>query len=125
MDTVASRLTKARTLRGLTQTELAAASRVKQGTIGNIEAGIRGGLNSLAPIAIALRVSYWWLRDGEGDMELPYAAWPFSPELADAVKHLDAEAVRRAENQLRAHLDIQLIEKPSIPPRKQASSSVR
>ena len=42
---------------------------VAQSTVGNIEAGIRDGASSLAAIADALQVRYWWLRDGEGAME--------------------------------------------------------
>jgi transcriptional regulator with XRE-family HTH domain len=112
MNTLASRLMRARTSRDLTQTQLAKLANVSQGTVGNIEAGIRGGLNSLAPIAHALQISYWWLRDGVGEMELPRSGWPFSPELAEALKDMDPEALRVAENQLRAHLDMEPIRRP-------------
>lgn len=71
MDTLPSRLVTARDLRKLTQTQLAKLAGVSQSTIGNIEAGIRDGGSSLASIAHALRVSYFWLRDGDGAMELP------------------------------------------------------
>ena len=50
------------------------------------EAGLRGGSASLAAIAHALQVSYWWLRDGSGEMELPKRSWPFSAELWEAVR---------------------------------------
>lgn len=85
---------------------------VSQGTIGNIEAGLRGGSASLAAIAQALQVSYWWLRDGAGEMELPRRAWPFSAELYEAVQALSPEALRRAENQLRAFLDMAPLPRP-------------
>lgn len=65
-----SRLATARKLRNLTQERLAQMARVSQSTIGNIEAGIRDGASSLAAIADALQVRYWWLRDGTGAMEL-------------------------------------------------------
>jgi DNA-binding XRE family transcriptional regulator len=58
MDTLPSRLTHARSLRDWTQQELADQAGVKQSTIGNIEAGIRGGLQSLALIAEALGVRF-------------------------------------------------------------------
>lgn len=122
MDTLASRLTHARELRGLTQTQLAKLAGVAQSTIGNIEAGIRGGLNSLAPIAHALEIRYQWLRDGDGAMDLPRTAWPFSPELAEALKDKDPEALRLAENQLRAHLDMELVRRPEPEPRKRLAN---
>ncbi len=77
MDTLGSRLKKAREQRELSQPALARLAGVSQGTIGNIEAGIRGGASSLAMIAAALQVRYEWLRDGDGPMELPAAYWPF------------------------------------------------
>jgi transcriptional regulator with XRE-family HTH domain len=69
VDTLPSRLNHARTLRGLSQSKLAELAGVSQSTVGNIEAGIRDGAASLAAIADALQVRYWWLRDGEGPME--------------------------------------------------------
>lgn len=64
MDTLASRLAFARKTRDLSQPALAKLAGLSQSAIGNIEAGIRGGASSLAQIAHALQVSYWWLRDG-------------------------------------------------------------
>lgn len=118
MDSLSSRLAHARELRNLTQTQLAKLADVSQSTIGNIEAGIRGGLNSLAPIANALQIRYQWLRDGEGEMELPRTAWPFSADLADAIKGMDPEALRLAENLLRAHLDMEPVRRPEVESRK-------
>lgn len=113
MDTLASRLAAARNSRELSQPALARLAGVSQGTIGNIEAGLRGGSASLAAIAHALQVSYWWLRDGAGDMELPKRSWPFSAELWEAVRDLDPGALRLAENQLRAHLDLPPLPRPT------------
>ena len=90
MDTLASRLTAARELRKLTQTQLGKSAGVSQSTIGNIEAGIRDGSASLASIAHALRVSYFWLRDGEGAMELPKRQ-PDAEALADAFDALPVD----------------------------------
>lgn len=106
MDSLASRLRRAREARDLSQPALARIAGVSQGTIGNIEAGIRGGASSLASIAQALQIRYLWLRDGDGEMELPASAWPFSQELWPAVKDLPAEELRRLENQMRAFLDL-------------------
>jgi len=64
MDTLAHRLKKARLLRELSQPALAKLAGVSQGTIGNIEAWIRGGSTSLAQLAHVLQVRYHWLRDG-------------------------------------------------------------
>ena len=112
MDTLPCRLTYARESRGLTQTQLAKLAGVGQSTVGNIEAGIRGGLNSLAPIANALQIRYQWLRDGDGEMELPRTSWPFTADLAKALNGLSPEGLRLAENQLRAHLDMEPIRRP-------------
>lgn len=68
MKTVAERLRFAREQRGWTQSQLAAASDVFQGTIGNIESGARQSRGSLPKIAKALGVSHDWLADGEGEM---------------------------------------------------------
>ena len=68
MKTVAERLRLAREQRGWTQSQLAAASDVSQGTIGNIESGARQSRGSLPKIAKALGVSHDWLADGEGEM---------------------------------------------------------
>lgn len=70
-------------LRSLTQTELAKAAGVSQGTVGNIAAGIRTGLQSLPVIADALGVRYRWLRFGEEPMEAPPLSWPFEAISAD------------------------------------------
>ena len=91
MDTLASRLTTARELRKLTQTQLGKNAGVSQGTIGNIEAGIRDGAASLASIAHALCVSYFWLRDGEGPMELPKRQ-PDAEAIADAFEALPVDS---------------------------------
>ena len=92
-DALRHRLVKAREARGLTQGQLAAMAKVSQGTIGNIEAGIRDGAASLAAIAHALGVSYWWLRDGDGEMELPLRQ-PDSEAIADAFEALPTDSAQ-------------------------------
>lgn len=106
MNTLASRLKYARELRGLKQDALAKLARVSQGTIGNIEAGIRGGQNSRADIAAALGVRYWWLRDGDGEMvdQAQHVAG-FTPELLQAMSAAGKD-VRWLENLARSALEM-------------------
>jgi transcriptional regulator with XRE-family HTH domain len=66
MDTLAKRLTWARERAKLTQEELAKKAGVSQGTIGNLEAGIRDTARKITSIARALDVDVNWLADGEG-----------------------------------------------------------
>jgi phage repressor protein C with HTH and peptisase S24 domain len=65
VDSIASRLARARERAGLTQQQLANLAGVSQSTIGNIEAGLRQSRGSLPQIAEALGVRLKWLRDGE------------------------------------------------------------
>lgn len=92
VDTLAARLKEAREEAGMSQPELARAASVSQGTIGNIEAGLRTGSQSLAAIALALRVRYLWLRDGQLPKREPVVptAWPFRRITADRWAELDA-----------------------------------
>lgn len=85
MDTLAERLVWARTRKELTQEELAKKARVAQGTIGNLEAGIRKTARKISSIARALDVSTDWLADNKGEMppDLVASAEPFTePRLA-------------------------------------------
>lgn len=79
MSSLAARLRQARKRVGveLSQTELAEKAGVSQGTVGNIEGGKRGGLESLPLLAEALGVRYRWLRDGEEPMFSSDRPWPF------------------------------------------------
>lgn len=102
MDTIASRLRHARDLRGLSQTDLAKEAEVSQSTVGNIEAGIRGGLPSLPNIAAALGVRHKWLRDGDEPMQFDAPPWPFpgiDPRRFDALdrdQKIEIQGVVRA-----------------------------
>lgn len=91
VDTLPSRLAHARKLRDLTQGKLAQMAGVSQSTIGNIEAGIRDGASSLAAIADALQVRYWWLRDGTGSMEL-HSLRPDAQAIAEAFDALSVDS---------------------------------
>jgi phage repressor protein C with HTH and peptisase S24 domain len=105
METIAARLKYARNRRGWTQGQLAVASDVSQGTIGNIESGNRQARASLIKIARALGVSYDWLADGIGNPDTAnepihhVAAEPRAIYLAD---NPEFPAVRRVKLRLRA-----------------------
>jgi transcriptional regulator with XRE-family HTH domain len=75
--TLAQRVKYAREQRGWTQSQLAVASGLSQGTIGNIESGARQARGSLPQIAEALGVEHKWLSQGIGNpwktRELPVA----------------------------------------------------
>lgn len=66
LDTLAKRLVWARTRKDLTQEELAKKAGVSQGTIGNLEAGIRDTARKITSIARALDVDANWLADNKG-----------------------------------------------------------
>lgn len=66
MNTIASRLKFLRERKDWTQTQLAVAADVSQGTVGNIESGARAGKGSLIKLAKALDASLDWLIDGVG-----------------------------------------------------------
>jgi transcriptional regulator with XRE-family HTH domain len=68
MSSIAQRLLEAREKRDLSQAQVALLAGVSQGTIGNIEAGIRKSKGSLHSIAKALGVNLEWLMNGEGEM---------------------------------------------------------
>lgn len=68
VNTIAERLKQAREAAGLTQGELAARAGVTQGTIGNVESGLRQNPRELLAIAAALNVSAAWLKTGRGPM---------------------------------------------------------
>lgn len=76
MNTIGDRLRLAREAKGWNQQRLAKEAGLSQGTIGNIEAGIRDGLHSLADLAEALGIRYKWLRSGEEPREAS-PSWPF------------------------------------------------
>ncbi|MBS4038717.1 MAG: helix-turn-helix transcriptional regulator [Hydrogenophaga sp.] len=77
MKTLAQRVKYAREQRSWTQSHLAAAAGLSQGTIGNIESGARQARGSLPQIAEALGVEHKWLSQGIGNpwktRELPVA----------------------------------------------------
>lgn len=68
--TIAERLVHARERAGLTQEQLAAAARVSQGTIGNIESGLRKRPRDIIAIADAVGVRPQWLETGKGPIDV-------------------------------------------------------
>ena len=78
MSKISERLKEARLLRGWSQVQLAIATGLSPGTIGNIESGVRQGKGSLPQIAKALGISHDWLANGIGEMGMTRDA----PEIA-------------------------------------------
>lgn len=70
MKTLAEKVTELRQKKGWTQGELAAAVGVSQGSIGNIESGIRTNPRAATVLGIAkaLGVSAQWLQSGDGEI---------------------------------------------------------
>jgi transcriptional regulator with XRE-family HTH domain len=66
---IAERLLEARLSKEWTQGQLASAAGVSQGTIGNIESGLRKNPRELLAIAAALGVSPDWLKTGKGSLQ--------------------------------------------------------
>ncbi|WP_312463519.1 LexA family transcriptional regulator [Comamonas sp.] len=62
METISDRLRRLRLERKMSQAKLAQAAKVSQGTIGNIESGVRGYGESIVDIAAALGVTPEYLR---------------------------------------------------------------
>lgn len=107
-NTIAIRLKAARSRKGWTQGQLAAAAGVSQGTIGNIESGKRQAKASLIPIAEALGVHYKWLAEGEG---AEFAAK--EPVAVYLVDNQDFPAIRRVTLRLQAGITGFIVESDS------------
>ncbi len=69
-DTIGSRIERERVALGLTQEQLAIAAGVTQGTIGNVEKGLRKKPRELISIARALKVRPEYLETGRGPKEV-------------------------------------------------------
>lgn len=68
--TIGERIKWARERADLTQQQLADKAKVSQGTIGNLESGIRGRPRALLDIAAALELNPAWVETGRGDWSL-------------------------------------------------------
>ena len=96
MKKLADRLKETREELGLTQAELARAAGVSQGTIGNLESGIRKSARQQLAIAAALHVDLGWLISGKGHKEIftggartvmePAASYVVDPLTVEALK---------------------------------------
>ena len=96
MKTIAERLKDAREAAQLTQPELAARAGVSQGTIGNIESGLRKRPRELLSIAAALNVSPEWLETGKGQMQAT------AKQPIDLENNPDYPSIRRVQFKLSA-----------------------
>lgn len=117
--TIAERLKYARELAKLTQAQLADNAGVSQGTIANIESGIRKSPRELLEIAKALNIRPEWLKTGLGPME-PAAQrlrnqisgiWASSDGHFDSINRIqEAQADFQADTQrdLESNLDSEL-----------------
>ena len=113
-ETIPARLRRLRKLHDLTQTQLAKKSSVSQGTIGNLESGLRGYGESLVDIAAALGVSAEYLRGESDDRSRALASLPADTafdaaaaltELGAAIESMaDQESRRIAIDMLRTYI---------------------
>lgn len=103
VNTIAERLKQAREALGLSQLEVAIAAGVKQGTIGNIEAGLRSRPRELLAIAAAVKVSPQWLLTGKEHG--PSSAALIPADLAKRLGNLTAAQRERTIAVLRAAID--------------------
>lgn len=96
VNSLAERMKYARDQRGLTQPSLAKLAGVSQGTIGNLEAGLRKMPRDIVALADALHVRAQWLATGEGPMR------PSGAVLIDLEANPDYPAIRRVRFRLSA-----------------------
>jgi len=96
MESIAERLKHAREAAGLTQPELAAKIGVSQGTIGNIETGLRKRPRDLLAIATTLGVDPHWLETGK----TPYSPTIMKPHSNPLPHSLEivASALRQSDD---------------------------
>ncbi|MDD0837881.1 helix-turn-helix transcriptional regulator [Curvibacter sp. HBC61] len=100
METLGTRLKEARKARGWSQGRLATAAGVSQGTIGNVEAGIRDAPRELLTIAKVLGVRPEWLKTGEEPRQAGEEAAidrPGPPDILGNLVNLDLRLADMAE----------------------------
>lgn len=99
MKTIAERMKYARSLKKWTQPQLAIASGVSTGTIGNIESGTRQSKGSLPQIAEAIGVNLKWLAYGEGEIHVR-SDWPYASFTTKQYNLLDQALRDEVEDRL-------------------------
>lgn len=97
--TLKERLTYARELRGLTQSELAVKAKCAQSAIGNAESGERKTLRNLVLVARVLEISADWLFDGRGPKPTKTPESRFAASTPQVVPIFANEASRTHELQ--------------------------
>ena len=102
---LAERLKWARTQKDLSQEQLAKAAGVSQGTIGNLESGIRDTARKITSIAAAAGVDPTWLAEGVGSPDKSVARIGVSDEtlIASQLNKI-VTAFLGADHEGRAHL---------------------
>jgi transcriptional regulator with XRE-family HTH domain len=86
MDTIGARLKWARKQRKLTQAQLAEMAGVVQGTVGNLEAGIRDNPRAMVALCRALRVNPHWADTGNGEWDATAQAQALEPLTPQALR---------------------------------------
>lgn len=102
-ESIRARLRRLRKAFGLTQKELALKAKVAQGTIGNLESGVRGYGESVVDIATALKVTPDYLRCTTDDATPPKEP-PEAPALTADEGSATAITARQALEMLRGRL---------------------
>lgn len=102
--TLGGRVKWARVQRRMSQPGLAAAAGVRQGTIGNLESGLRKKPRELLSIAAALGASPTWLETGKGEWDALAASAANATRSGTLFDELSDDERRLLEN-FRAMLD--------------------
>lgn len=133
VNTIAERLKQTRESLGMSQEQLASAAKVSQGTIGNVESGLRKNPRELLSIAKALGVRAEWLKDGIGQMVEPQSdlrllsdSTPYTGNLSSGTKIVSAPVVEWARLGTDLYKDFSEIEAlAEIPVYGEASRQVK
>lgn len=130
VNSIAERLKQSRESKGLTQSELGGLAGVSQGTIGNIESGLRKNPRELLALAKALGKNPEWLKSGKGPENADVAAtpgpWALSAEVGVQIAAMPEQDRFFLENVIRGLLKMQpLAQLDTADPPNVESNSVR